>query len=60
MSEPLKPCPFCGSRSLRENFYHTGVVDKRLYFVRCGVCQAEVCGKDEEQAVTHWNARAGS
>lgn len=55
MTEKLKPCPFCGSKSV------TGVVVVGLRMFLCYSCGATVSfqGKERDpQATKAWNRRA--
>ena len=67
----LKPCPFCGgdlvelyeSQTFPTKFKHVTELmqqTKRLFFVKCGVCQSEIYLKaeTEEHAKMIWNMRA--
>lgn len=59
MPEILKPCPFCGSKSVSKK---TGVVNK-LRMILCYSCGATVSfqGKEHDPYATQsWNRRAES
>lgn len=55
MSENLKPCPFCGSRSV-----YAEQIGRGGYFnVRCGNCLANIpLSGSRGTAVSAWNRRA--
>lgn len=51
MNEKLKPCPFCGSNSIR-------IWDGNHYWCQCNVCLASTAAEDtREEAVELWNKR---
>lgn len=67
VKEPLKPCPFCGSRTAAEvaDNVTLGYAEHIEMFAFAVVCSAAVggCGassgfqEDEEQAIEQWNNR---
>ena len=55
MSEELKPCPFCGSGSLKIRYKITD----RAFYIECQNCGG--CGSidgDLKEAIKAWNRRA--
>ena len=52
MSDELKPCPFCGSKSININ-------GNQKRYVSCYVCGARTKnGNTTKEAINRWNERA--
>ena len=57
MTEKLKPCPFCGSKSIKKL---TAPLRGTVMFI-CNQCGADVCfygAEKEPKATSAWNRRA--
>jgi hypothetical protein len=62
MSEPLKPCPWCGTNSFVRRNSLVGWADLKGFYA---ICEAELCPvnpstvtcRTEEEAVALWNTR---
>lgn len=53
MSEELKPCPFCGDKTVYVYWR------EEQYFVSCNNCDCEGGKQDtQEEAIKAWNRRA--
>ena len=68
MSDPLKPCPFCGGKAVLSNYRmvphektnipEPEICDGKWHFVWCEECRAH--GNDyltNEKAIEAWNRR---
>lgn len=54
----LKPCPFCGGKSVMHGEFGILGQETQWYWVRCKECGAVIRAyTTEEQAADAWNAR---
>ena len=57
MIDELKPCPFCGSRNIRE---HSGY-PLQYWSVKCGDCGGSIrMSGSRHQVISAWNRRPAS
>jgi Lar family restriction alleviation protein len=58
MTPELKPCPFCGGKSILKNRWLNGCVNRKNYWVVCGKCQARIQDRNSvKRAIDAWNTR---
>ena len=60
LSERLRACPFCGSRSLDDTCmdHETTGARRRFYFVYCNQCQSDgPTDYERDEAIRLWNKR---
>ena len=54
MTEGLKPCPFCGSRNIRQHSQYP----MQIWSVKCRDCGGKMQrAGSQEQAIAAWNRR---
>ena len=56
MSEPLKPCPFCGGGHIE--IVNQGSMPDDPHVVQCDDCDASASGMSMGEAIAAWNRRA--
>lgn len=60
MPNELKPCPFCGCKTVRLNRCCSFKEIKiRYVIIECGKCGIFIKRANEERAIEAWNRRSG-
>jgi transcription elongation factor Elf1 len=54
MSKELKPCPFCGHKTIQESFFD---LPCKVYRIRCPRCYIFMDNTSENMVMKAWNTR---